>query len=507
MGRHEIIDLIHLIESSIDINKISVRGVNIWPLFRIFIAENLYKDELIKVEKKNQIKENKVTKTNSMIKRIYADFLTSKSQSYQIKKQAIDVVFLTHTTCRQYLKGCDWYDIFCDPYRDIFESKGFKTISLEMCPRQEYRLPTYNPSIFIQNKLNYGSIKSKILNFFGILVDDSLVYEINNIKEIIQRLHGDKNNFLTIKTVNYLLLKLFWLADYFQDMLIRLMPSVAFTVAYYSLEGMAFNLACRRQNILSIDIQHGVQGQLHCAYATWTNIPYKDYDLLPSKFWCWTRADKDNISTWTSSESPFHKPIEGGNLWLELWRNKDNSVVEVYDQIVLKTKNKYKNKRHFLFTAQPVKDIFPDWFLSTIRASKAYAHWWLRLHPSMIKNKESIQNKLNSHGIENFELAQATDIPLYAILRHMEIHITQWSSAVLEANEFNIPSILIHRNGQDFFSEEIRTGRARLACNQEELISLIQDKNFLSLAIHSDLSTFFTSNEAIQNICNYMKSR
>ena len=47
---------------------------------------------------------------------------------------------------------------------------------------------------------------------------------------------------------------------------------------------------------------------------------------------------------------------------------------------------------------------------------------------------------------------EATRLPLYALLRHMNVHLTEISSTVLEADQFGVPSVLCHPTGVDYYA-------------------------------------------------------
>ncbi|HEY4125733.1 MAG TPA: hypothetical protein VGM36_14030, partial [Rhizomicrobium sp.] len=96
-------------------------------------------------------------------------------------------------------------------------------------------------------------------------------------------------------------------ASSFERVLRRVKPAFAFVVTYYAGLGHAFVLACRRQGILSIDMQHCPQEGAHKAYG-WSNVPERGYTTLPALFWNWTENDAANIRNWTDKlASPWHR--------------------------------------------------------------------------------------------------------------------------------------------------------------------------------------------------------
>ena len=66
---------------------------------------------------------------------------------------------------------------------------------------------------------------------------------------------------------------------------------------------------------------------------------------------------------------------------------------------------------------------------------------------------------------------RVTDWPLYALLRHMRVHVTAASSVVLEAARFGVPSVIYHLDGTDLFPAELARGQARFAADVAALRS------------------------------------
>jgi sugar phosphate isomerase/epimerase len=90
-----------------------------------------------------------------------------------------------------------------------------------------------------------------------------------------------------------------------------------------------------------------------------------------------------------------------------------------------------------------------------IRESPSAWRWWLRLHPCRLHEREEIRSVLTERGLHNVLLDQATDLPLYALLRHMDVHLTEWSSVLLEAESFGVPSVVTHPGADLAFSPSL----------------------------------------------------
>ena len=92
----------------------------------------------------------------------------------------------------------------------------------------------------------------------------------------------------------------------------------------------------------------------------------------------------------------------------------------------------------------------------------------------MLDAKEETRKRIFEKDISNAVIDEATDIPLFILLKHVDIHLTHSSSVVLEAEELGVPSIVISDYGSEFFPEQISTGSAILAYTTDEIIASIK---------------------------------
>src|SRR4030042_1101014 len=232
--------------------------------------------------------------------------------------------------------------------------------------------------------------------------------------------------------------------------------------------------ACRNLGIVSVDIQHGLQGDLHWAYGRWNNVPETGYEVLPNLFWVWSNLEAEAIKRWNSSVSEWHQPVVGGNLFLDLWRSSENEIVKYYDNEIGNAKGNKKHLIHVLYTigyedADKLRTI-----LSTMRQNESLCYWWLRVHPGKLKERNSFKKWVRENRISNGEVDLATDLPLYALLRQMDLHLTFYSSSVFEAEDLGVPSVVVGDYGKELFSYQISTGWALPADTPEEIISGIK---------------------------------
>lgn len=100
--------------------------------------------------------------------------------------------------------------------------------------------------------------------------------------------------------------------------------------------------------------------------------------------------------------------------------------------------------------------------------------WLIRLHPSMLSEKQVVLNMLAAHNISRYELEVTSELPLYAVLSHSDLHITHSSSTVIEASYFGVKSIITSEYGWTALSEQVDHHYINKAITDNEIISCIE---------------------------------
>ena len=343
---------------------------------------------------------------------------------------------------------------FCDPLQDELTSSDIKSTIFEAAPGYEYRIPRYKKSIFIQNQIDTIKIKNRIWPKRNVFYN---LAQYDEVKETVFKNTGIKLPLISQVIRNAILIER--LSYFWEDKQV-INPRLVFMVAYYGEIGMALNLACNRLNIPSVDIQHGVQGDYHVAYGRWSKVPLTGYELLPKVFWVWSGNEHAAIEQWCQPVKEHHRPIVGGNPWLSMWKEPNYHIVIEYDKILIKLMNKQPGQFNILYTLQPGYDP-PEWLLNFIREAPLTWMWWIRLHPGMAADKLRIKELFANCRPNNIDIDNASIIPLPALLRHVNLHITQFSTTVIEAAEFGVPSIILDKDATLIYSKLIEYGHAK----------------------------------------------
>ena len=466
-------DLLNEVEERFPVGEWMIDGIHIWPLVRLELATDLTNYSMYpalyhsarSISKGRRITSLFLREARSLLRFGHA-YLQDVSKN--AKPQRAEVVFLSDGISFQYLID-SWYEKFCDPF--ISELREHRIPLFLMTPSHEYFTPRRTPSMFIQPSLDRIRVKMLLssnkgfkeqrLDGFQEFID---FIESKELRISLPRLAKIKDEILLI--MKY--------AEFFEEVLKQINPRSAFLVSYYNIGGMALNLACRKLGIISVDIQHGLQGDLHWAYGRWNNLPETGYVLLPKFFWVWSNSEAEAIKRWNSRVSEWHQPVVGGNLFLELWSSSENEIVKTYDNEIGNVKGNKKHLIHVLYTIGYEEVEKLEIIFNAMRQTESLCYWWLRVHPGKLKEREFLKKLVRENRISNGEVDLATDLPLYALLRQMDLHLTFYSSSVYEAEDLGVPSVVVGDYGKELFSVQISSGWALPADTPEEIISGIK---------------------------------
>ncbi len=254
------------------------------------------------------------------------------------------------------------------------------------------------------------------------------------------------------------------IAHEFEHVLSRVRPSLAFVVTYYADLGPPFMLACRRQRILSVDLQHCAQEGTHRAY-TWSQVPVGGYALLPAVFWHWTAADVAHAERWTTTlAQPWHRAVHGGHLHLAPYLDDDDPAARAADAVFNAMSEGSAFEREILVALQPVSGFRRQWdaLAALIRAAPLSWRWWIRRHPSARSFQDDEYRSLVSLESPNVIVDAALRLPLPALLRHMSVVVSRYSGAAAEAEAFGVPAMFLSTEASGPFGAVIARGAAKI---------------------------------------------
>ncbi|MBS0366249.1 MAG: hypothetical protein JSR67_10555 [Proteobacteria bacterium] len=363
-----------------------------------------------------------------------------------------DLVYLSDGLSFTKLGG-RWVERFCDPL--IAAAKRAGLSSSLWTPLHLYHVPRYTPSRLLQCGIDRASMAGAL--HARRAAADSASLPAQN--EVVNWMAAAGFGVESLRAAQIISdgWRVRMVANLHRRRLRRLRPRMAFIVSFYSVEGMAFVLACRECGIPVMDIQHGVQGEMHPAYAAWPRPRGDRHELLPDRFWVWSDWEADVIGSWSGGTG--HSPFVGGNPWSDLWRSDSRwqGVTEAMAR-ARALKDKAGRRSVVLITLQYGLSASEqlEGVAGLLRSRGEKMAFWVRLHPAMLERREEIRSYLGSAG--PCELDECSDLPLQALLPHVDVHVTHSSSTVIDAAQFGVPSVITTIYGAEVHGRILSTG-------------------------------------------------
>jgi hypothetical protein len=237
---------------------------------------------------------------------------------------------------------------------------------------------------------------------------------------------------------------------------------LAFVVNYHAGLGPAFVLACRRLGILSVDLQRSPQCMSLHAYD-WMAVPPHGYSSLPAMFWTWTEEEARRIDKWSAGLTGFwHRAIHGGHTQAGAFLDDQNFAARAWEARIESIGGGQSFEREVLVALQPVHGHRDVWqaLCSQIEASPGSWRWWIRRHPASRPDQDVETGRLLALRMPNVVNADASVLPLPALLRRASVVVSLASGAAVEASMWGVPAIFLLDSARDLFPDLIARGAA-----------------------------------------------
>ena len=412
---------INQIEKNFDTKKYISHGFNFWPLLRA----KIYFEEMHRTHSNEKRKKLSII---NIIKEIFLNFRINKYKSNKHKK----FIFIFDEDSEDLV--LDFSSRFADQnslVNYVFISKMEKKISNGM---DRLNINNFTSTYWLFR------IKMKLIRMF-------------KRKNIISKLGYKITD--EVFTIDYL-------SSFYERLFRRLSPQYVINVCFYSIDGFALNLACKKLHIKSIDYQHGAQNDFHNMYTNWSDPPEKGYEILPDIFWTWGLISKDRLNAWTVFTKG-HKAIVGGN----------SSYIIKKNQNLLFQKGTLNNKKKLpiILVSLQNEKFLPNWLLIYAMNTKNCVHWIFRPHPRNQLSKSAIYKIEKASWIKLDIAGQYKKDELFSMA---DVHITGYSSMAFEAQLYKLRTIFIHENALQGYSKIIDEIRLFYAPSAIELDDKLQ---------------------------------
>ena len=374
------------IEANVAIEKLSYRGLAMWPLARLALWRQMAGGVVTVLEA-----------APSRLGKMFGQVRLALAPLRRDYPRA-DAMFLVAEGERRYGEICGRrVSPFADSLREDAEQIGLRTITLDTSGVADpygdpVRLDGATTRVALARKLRrrlLGPGPGRISGFVALTEYLRRVHPVLTLRE--DAVVDEAGYILDLKVL-------------FGRILERVKPKAVFFPCYYQANSMACILAARGRGIRTVDIQHGQQGDYHGMYANWNKPPSGGYQLLPDIFWCWGEQSAERINRWSRPVWPTHKGIVGGNPWMV----RQIAMPGPADQEAALDAVLKPGLAKVLLALQPVEDALPPTVVDAIAASPN-VQWLVRLHPMMRGGREAeIRTRLEATGNRNIEMTVAS---------------------------------------------------------------------------------------------------
>jgi hypothetical protein len=471
------------IEGKVSAYSFLYKGIDFWPFLRILIG---YKEDLA-AEKVNRDLVNKYFENSirSEINSFFFNYKFSQKIKSTKSKKVIqnvsrkDVVFFSSTSI---IEGNydHFFNEWISPIKEIIKDDlTLEHIVIKGLGEQAEAV-LVNGDLLIQD---YGGFDRKAFKNRSLLSVKSAfgwkkqVKDIEGIKVLCDVLLD--SSFGVTFSINELAQRfelMVLMIDFYAKWIKKYSPKVLVLYSFYSDFFLAIVYAARSIGIPVIDIQHGVIGSYHFAYTNW-NAVRNDNFFIPNYCLTWNDFVAESINR-TSGEvmrafhvgdfSMFSKIAERDAHKIQC--SNSQSVVREIPHVVISTGAK----------------ILPQELMQLIN-SDIKIFWHIKLHPRYSDETKFIFYKENIKK-PNTMIHYNDGVVLGQLFEECDLHITEESAAVFEAERFGLKNIIVSEIGRDYFQQYIDSGDF-IYCNFKELGLL---KNILtdgSIYIKKSIST------------------
>jgi hypothetical protein len=468
MNRKDIIDILNYCEKEFNTKTWEIDGDKVWPLIRFEMGYMLYwhKDSL-------EFKRNYYGLIFKAFKNLFSGgkFIFSKGLNKELFEKS-DFLFFNDGSGYSKI-GNFWYDKHCDTIIDEFdESFSFKSIKIDY--NYNTFTPKYRWSFQIRLILDFINLKSLIFpkrcrnielkgfeNFVTFCNNKNFHFSLSDRKKL------EKRYLMWKSTEDYFLNKI----------LLNKKLKCCFTLTYYGFHSSALVSACKTLNIPVVDLQHGLQGDSHFAYSSWSNMPLSGYKLLPDYFWCWTKKDADVINFW-SIKSILKKNIafNGGNVFFDSFLKMDNVVFTNHINSIKSRLDVSKKTILYTCTLYSIESKLNP-IIEVINKTQDKFNWLIRIHPQERDEIKKFIKYFNSFNVNNYHIDWCTSDSLFSILSCIDLHITFHSSVIIEAEEFGVKSIILDKQSTNIYLGQIERKSCKYLMSYE-LIDYLNKGDF-----------------------------
>ncbi|ALM21682.1 hypothetical protein AAT17_10780 [Nonlabens sp. MIC269] len=457
MKKERILEIINYFENKYPVDKWVYRGIDMWPILRIYLYYNL-----------TSISANKSIVSNEELKKNHFDCKKIKPSFFGKTLRKISSLlrilkFLYDRRVNYIFFGADSHRFW---ENGRYANKFFEPLISRSSIEAESVILEYdgytNRNRYSETVVNVVDFSDMFVRLIRLFKKEKINYSFKDYNLFLNELEsifGDRLSFFSRNDLQLIVEKVYLKYKFYHLYFKNVKPKVVFYLCYYANNDVFASLAAANMlQIKTIEIQHGPITYPHPAYSQWFSIKNNAHNTLPSNFWCWDKYSENEIKKWSSGTIINTKVV--GNFSLISQRHKYSNLK--------------KDNSYFLYSLQTypyrINDFFPTSIINLIKQLEV--PWIIRLHPRDNIGKEVYDKFFERNQLTNLiEIHDAKNVPLMMDLSRTKLHFTNYSGTVLEALELNIPTVILSETGANFFKDLL----------DEEIIKYINsnDSNFI----------------------------
>lgn len=289
---------------------------------------------------------------------------------------------------------------------------------------------------------------------------------VDAVNKILPEIKFDERSY--VETVEWF----FHQIDFYTELLKKYNPKNVFFVGFdYHL---ALICAAKSLGIHTVDLQHGVQSGWSPVYNLWQAVPRQGYTMLPDTFWVWGSYDAAKIRDTFGSDPNVcgTRALVGGFPWLDRQQTLiDEKIPEKLQKVLSKIamsrlaqeEDDSIIKKIGLLTLQD-QTVLPQLFIDIIKKTSDEIEWVVKRHPK--------HQRIDLSSVQQVALfGKAFDsVCFHTLVRAADIHLTECSTSVIEADYFGVPSVVTGEQGTLNYKDFIEDGSVYHVGTAEEFI-------------------------------------
>lgn len=448
MLHSEAIELVVKAEDRFPVADWTVDGIHVWPLVRIALGDALTLDAYLD-STVTPFGKSIATRVAGKVRSgwTYLQSRLGDRQRNARPDRAVTALFLSTSLVRCCVDG-SWYDRLCWPLISCLASQGHASLLLEQVGRRA--IPRAHASWYTNATHARAAWRARMHHREGAPPDVRLERYEDFLTWLSER-HAGASSALGHGWLFRCMHEIRELSRRYREVLSATRPRFAFLVCFSSLQGFAMSHACRAEGVMSVDLQHGLGGDRMYPYSAWTKMPAAGFSLLPRAFLCWSEIEADLITGWSARTPGAPTALVGGNMWLRNFEAEFGDAARRSAAELQAVRSRDGSKVVVLYLAQAERQT-PAHVLEAIRSSPAGVSWWYRQHPADASPAPDVAARLMASTGRRVEVSRPTELPLPSVLGSVDLVVSRYSAAILDASDVGKEAVVISPEGADLFA-------------------------------------------------------